>query len=256
MTTTSSMWRRNRPGPTTGPTEVSRARYTPNRVILTTTNTAVPARIAGSAELPVTWPPARVVQTSTPAARPIMWVPLLKATLEKGLRWARSYSSPEAAMTSAAAPAPAARARAKTNGVSTWMLGPRPFRLRGIDRNGATSTTMAPSGRLSRTRPRSTLAASRASTTRPIAETTAMYALSLPTIAQVSLVARLRGKQPIWWRGWSWHDAWHVMGMVRRSGVAVSEEPSAASRRRLVVRLLLAVVVVAVVYLWLLPKLV
>jgi uncharacterized membrane protein YbhN (UPF0104 family) len=46
------------------------------------------------------------------------------------------------------------------------------------------------------------------------------------------------------------------MGTVRRRGVAVSEEPSAASRRRLVVRLLLAVVVVAVVYLWLLPKLV
>jgi hypothetical protein len=26
-----------------------------------------------------------------------------------------------------------------------------------------------------------------------------MYALGLPTIAQVSLVARFRGKQPIWW---------------------------------------------------------
>jgi hypothetical protein len=26
-----------------------------------------------------------------------------------------------------------------------------------------------------------------------------MYALSLPTIAQVSPVARFRGKQPIWW---------------------------------------------------------
>jgi putative heme transporter len=48
-------------------------------------------------------------------------------------------------------------------------------------------------------------------------------------------------------------------GMVRRSGVAQSEEPAAGlrpSRRRLVVRLLLAVVVIAVVYLWLLPKLV
>ena len=41
--------------------------------------------------------------------------------------------------------------------------------------------------------------------------------------------------------------------------MAVSEEPVAGSRpsrRRLVVRLLLAVLVVAVVYLWLLPKLV
>jgi uncharacterized membrane protein YbhN (UPF0104 family) len=49
------------------------------------------------------------------------------------------------------------------------------------------------------------------------------------------------------------------MGMVRRSGVAQSEELAAGrrpSRRRLVVRLLLAVVVIAVVYLWLLPKLV
>jgi hypothetical protein len=26
-----------------------------------------------------------------------------------------------------------------------------------------------------------------------------MYALSLPTIAQVSLFARFRGKQPVWW---------------------------------------------------------
>jgi hypothetical protein len=42
------------------------------------------------------------------------------------------------------------------------------------------------------------LAASRASTTKPIAETTAMYALSLPTIAQVSPDDRFRGKQPIW----------------------------------------------------------
>jgi uncharacterized membrane protein YbhN (UPF0104 family) len=47
--------------------------------------------------------------------------------------------------------------------------------------------------------------------------------------------------------------------MVRRSGVAQSEEAAAGrrpSRRQLVVRLLLAVVVIAVVYLWLLPKLV
>jgi len=90
MTTTSSIWRRNRPRPTSGPTEVSRARATPNRVILTTTNTAVPARIAGRAELPVTWPPARVVQASAPAARPMVWVPLLNATLENDLPWARS----------------------------------------------------------------------------------------------------------------------------------------------------------------------
>ena len=165
------------------------ATATPNSAIFTTMNTAVPVRMAGRAELPVTWPPAREVQTSAPAARPIVWVPLLKATLANDLRWARSYSAPETAIITAAAPAPAARTRAKTNGVSTWTLGPRPSRLSGIDRKGATSTTrasMAPAGRLSRTRSRSMLATSRARTTKPIAETTAMYALSLPTIAQVS----------------------------------------------------------------------
>ena len=57
---------------------------------------------------------------------------------------------------------------------------------------------MAASGWPSRTRSRSTFAASRQSTTKPIAETTAMYVLSLPTIAQVSLDGRFRGKQPIW----------------------------------------------------------
>jgi hypothetical protein len=41
-------------------------------------------------------------------------------------------------------------------------------------------------------------AASRHSTTKPIAETTAMYVLSLPTIAQVSPGAPFRGKRPIW----------------------------------------------------------
>jgi hypothetical protein len=41
-------------------------------------------------------------------------------------------------------------------------------------------------------------AASRQSTTKPIAETTAMYVLSLPTTAQVSPDERFRGKQPIW----------------------------------------------------------
>jgi uncharacterized protein (TIRG00374 family) len=49
------------------------------------------------------------------------------------------------------------------------------------------------------------------------------------------------------------------MGMVRRSGVAQSEEPEAGrrpSRRRLVIRVLLAVVVVGVVYFGLLPKVV
>jgi hypothetical protein len=130
-----------------------------------------------------------------------VWVPLLKATLWSGLRWARSYSRPEAAIATAAAPVPAASARAKTNGVSTWMLGPRPSRLIGIARKGATSTTSArraPAGRLSRTWSRSTFAASTKSTTKPIAETTAMYALSLPTIAQVSLDARFRGKHPVW----------------------------------------------------------
>ena len=81
MTTTSSTWRRNRDGLTTGRTDSSRARYTPNRAILTATNTAVPVRIAGRAELPVTWPPARAIQTTAPAARPIVWVPMLKATL-------------------------------------------------------------------------------------------------------------------------------------------------------------------------------
>ena len=104
-------------------------------------------------------------------------------------------------MTTAAAPAPAASTSAKVNGVSTCTLGPRPSRLRGIDRKGATSTTSAsraPAGRLSRTRPKSTFAASTQSTTKPIAETTAMYALSLPTIAQVSPAARFRGKLPIW----------------------------------------------------------
>jgi hypothetical protein len=85
--------------------------------------------------------------------------------------------------------------------VSTWTLGPAVLRLSGIDRNGATSTTrasIAASGWLSRTRSRSTFAASRQSITKPIAETTAMYVLSLPTIAQVSPGARFRGKQPIW----------------------------------------------------------
>ena len=48
-----------------------------------------------------------------------------------------------------------------------------------------TSASRAPAGRLSRTRSRSTFAASTQSPTKPIAETTAMYALSLPTIAQV-----------------------------------------------------------------------
>ena len=169
---------------------------------MTVTKTAVPVRIAGRAELPVTGPPARATQAAAPAARPIVWVPRLKATLWNGLRWARSYTTPEAAMTTAAAPAPAASTSAKANGVSTCTLGPRPSRLSGIDRKGATSTTSAsraPTGRLSPTRSRSTFIASRKSTTRPIAETTAMYDLSLPTIAQVSLAAQFRGKHPIWW---------------------------------------------------------
>jgi hypothetical protein len=160
----------------------------------------VPVRIAGRAALPVTGPPASVTQTKLPAARPMVWVPLLKATLPNGLRWARSNSAPEAAMTSAATPGPAARARAKAKGVSTWMLGPRSLRLSGIDRNGATMSTrasMAPPGRLSRTRTRSMFAASSQSSTKPIPATTAMYARSLPTIAQVSPAVRFRGKQPI-----------------------------------------------------------
>ena len=130
-----------------------------------------------------------------------MWVPMLKPTLRSGLRWARSYRAQEAATTGAAAPGPAASTSAKAKGASTWTLGPRPSRLRGMDRNGAASTTrasMAASGWFPRSRSRSTFAASRQSSTKPIAATTAMYVRSLPTIAQVSLAARIRGKQPLW----------------------------------------------------------
>jgi hypothetical protein len=80
-------------------------------------------------------------------------------------------------------------------------LGPLASRLRGMVRNVAAATNAprrATRGSSSRTCPRSMFAASRQSTTKPIAETTAMYVLSLPTIAQVSLDERFDGKQPIW----------------------------------------------------------
>jgi uncharacterized membrane protein YbhN (UPF0104 family) len=90
-----------------------------------------------------------------------------------------------------------------------------------------------------------------------------MYALSLPTIAQVSPVARFRGKQPIWWP--AARSPAVVARCLARHGhgeeeqVGQSEEPAAGgrpSRRRLVLRGLLAVVVVAAIYLGVLPNLV
>jgi putative heme transporter len=90
-----------------------------------------------------------------------------------------------------------------------------------------------------------------------------MYALSLPTIAQVSPAARFRGKQPIWWP--AARSPVVVARCLARHGhgeeerVGQSEEPAAGgrpSRRRLVLRGLLAVVVVAAIYLGVLPNLV
>ena len=62
-----------------------------NSATLRTTNTVVPVRIAGRAELPVAWPPASQIQAAAPPARPSTWVPMLKVSLCGGLRWARSY---------------------------------------------------------------------------------------------------------------------------------------------------------------------
>ena len=81
MTTTSTDWRRIRAGLTTCRSSSSRATLPTNRAALTATNTAVPVRIAGRAELPVPWPPARAIQTAVPAARPMVWVPMLKVSL-------------------------------------------------------------------------------------------------------------------------------------------------------------------------------
>jgi putative heme transporter len=86
-----------------------------------------------------------------------------------------------------------------------------------------------------------------------------VYALSLPTIAQVSLVARFRGKQPIWWPGRVVTRCLARHGHGEEERVGQFQEPAAAgrpSRRRMVVRVVLAVVVVAAVYLGLLPNLV
>jgi hypothetical protein len=67
-------------------------------------------------------------------------------------------------------------------GAATWGTG------RGAAPGPASRTraSMADSGRLPRRRSRSTFTASRPRTTKPIADTTDIYALSLPTIAQVS----------------------------------------------------------------------
>jgi putative heme transporter len=86
-----------------------------------------------------------------------------------------------------------------------------------------------------------------------------MYALSLPTIAQVSLVARFRGKHPICWPAAPDVARFPLSGHGEEGRVGQSEGPAAGgrpSRRRLVVRVLLAVAVVAAVYLGVLPNLV
>jgi len=66
-------------------TRSSTASNPANSATLRTTKTVVPARIAGRAELPVTWPPASQIQTAAPPARPSTWVPMLKVSLCGGL---------------------------------------------------------------------------------------------------------------------------------------------------------------------------
>jgi hypothetical protein len=156
---TSTDWRTTRAGPIAERTVSSRATAPATSPDLTATNTAVPVRIAGRAELPLSWPPGQRDPDQGPGGT-----------------------------------------SAKAKGAPTCTLGPRPSRPRGMDRDGAASTTrasMAASGWLARSRSRSTFAASRQSSAKPIAATRAMYARSLPTIAQVSPGVRFRGKRPI-----------------------------------------------------------
>src|SRR5829696_2465197 len=165
-------------------------------------------------------------------------------------------------MTTAAAPVPAARARAKTNGVSTCTLGPRPSRLSGIDRNGGDQHDQGQHGPLGQavTDPvevdaRREQGEHHEADRRDdgnVRPEPAHHRASLPP-GPVWRQAADIGPRP---HG-PWHDA-SRHGHDEEGRVAESEGPASGrpNRRRLVVRALLAVAVIAAVYLGVLPRLV